>query len=108
MNYHSGLRWQRDSRIGSLFSGILHGLMLVAKSAVKTIGRVARSAPIRSAGKALKKEVTKAAIETALEALEGQLVGRKDKQCLTSATRGILLNAVSADKQMLSIFIYDS
>ena len=60
---------------------------------MKTIGRVARSVPIRSAGKALKKEATKAAVETALEALEGQLVGRKAKQRLKSATRGILLNA---------------
>ena len=67
--------------------------MPVARSAVKTIGRVARSAPIRSAGKALKKEATKAAVETALEALEGQPVGRKAKQSLKSATRGILLNA---------------
>ena len=93
MNYHSGLHWQRGSGIGSLFSGIFRGLMPVAKSAVKTIGRVVRSAPIRSAGKALKKEETKAAVETALEALEGQPVGRKAKQCLKSATRGILLNA---------------
>ena len=93
MNYHSGLRWQRGSGIGSLFSGIFRGLMPVARSAVKTIGRVARSTPIRSAGRALKKEATKAAVETALEALEGQPVGRKAKQRLKSATRGILLNA---------------
>ena len=93
MNYHSGLPWQRGSGIGSLFSGIFHGLMPVARSAVKTIGRVARSAPIRSAGKALKKEAKKAAVETALEALEGQPVGRKAKQPLKSSTRGILLNA---------------
>ena len=93
MNYHSGLRWQRGSGIGSLYSRIFRGLMPVARSGVKTIGRVARSAPIRSAGKALKKEATKAAVETALEALEGQPVGRKAKQRLKSATRGILLNA---------------
>ena len=93
MNYHSGLRWQGGSGIGSLFSGIFRGLMLVARSAVKTIERVARSAPIRSAGKALKKEATKVAVETALDALEGQLVSRKAKQRLKYATRGILLNA---------------
>ena len=93
MNYHSGLRWQRGSGIGSLFSGIFRGLIPVARSAVKTIGGVARSAPIRSVGKALKKEATKAVVETALEALEGQPVGRKAKQRLKSATRGILLNA---------------
>ena len=93
MNYHSGLRWQQGSGIGSLFSGIFRSLMPVARSAVKTIGRVARSAPIRSAGKALKKEATKAAVETALEALEGQPVARKGKQRLKSAFRGILLNA---------------
>ena len=93
MNYHSGLRWQPGSGIGSLFSGIFRGLMPVAKSTIKTIGRVARSAPVKSVGKALKKEVTKAAVETAIEALEGQPVGRKAKQRLKSATRGILLNA---------------
>ena len=94
MNYHSGLRWQRGSGIGSLFSGIFRGLMPVAKSTIKTIGRVARSAPVKSVGKVLKKEATKAAVETAIEALEGQPVGRKAKQHLKSATRGILLNAV--------------
>ena len=75
------------------FSGIFRGLMPVAKSTIKTIGRVAKSAPIKSVGKALKKEATRAAVETAIEALEGQPVGRKAKQCLKSATRGILLNA---------------
>ena len=93
MNYHSGLCWHQGSGIRSLFSGIFRSLMPVAKSAVKTIGRVARSAPIRSAGKALKKEATKAAVETVLEALEGQPVGRKAKQGLKSGTRSILLNA---------------
>ena len=93
MNYHSGLHWQRGSGIGSLFSGIFRGLMPVAKSTIKTIGRVAKSAPIKSVGKALKKEATRAAVETAIEALEGQPVGRKAKQRLKSATRGILLNA---------------
>ena len=92
MNYHSGLRWQRGLDIGSLFSGIFRGLMPVARSAVKTIGRVARSVSIKSAGKALKKEATKAAVETALSALKGQPVGKKAKQRLKSATRGILLN----------------
>ena len=91
MNYHSGLRWQRGSGIGSLFSRIFR--RMVARSAVKTIERVTRSAQIRFAGKALKKEATKAAVETVLEALEGQPVGRKAKQRLKSATSGILLNA---------------
>ena len=93
MNYHSGLHWQRGSGIGSLLSGIFCGLMPVANSTIKTIGHVAKSAPVKSVGKALKKEATKAAVETAIEALEGQPVGRKAKQRLKSATRGILLNA---------------
>ena len=93
MNYHSGLHRQRGSGIGSLFSGIFRGLMPVAKLTIKTIGRVARSAPVKSVGKALKKEATKAAVETAIEALEGQPVGKKAKQRLKSTTRGILLNA---------------
>ena len=93
MNYRSGLRWQRGSGIGSLFFRIFRGLMPVAKSTIKTIGRVARSATVKSVGKALKKEATKSAVETAIEALEGQPVGRKAKQRLKSATRSILLNA---------------
>ena len=93
MNYHSGLHWQRGSGIGSLSSGIFRGLMPVAKSTIKTIGRVAKSAPVKSVGKALKKEAKKAAVETAIEALEGQPVGRKAKQRLKSATQGILLIA---------------
>ena len=67
--------------------------MPVAKSMIKTIGRVARCAPVKSVGKALKKEATKAAVETAIEALEGQPVGRKAKQRLKSSTCGILNNA---------------
>lgn len=93
MNYHRGLRIQQGSGIGSLFSGLFRGLMPVAKSTISSIGKVVKSDAVRSAGKYLKKEATKAAIDTALEALEGKPVGRAAKSRLKNATHGILLNA---------------
>ena len=73
MNYHRGPSWHQGAGIGSLFSGIFCGLMPVAKSAVKTIGKVAKSDVVKSAGRALKKHATQAALETALDALDGNL-----------------------------------
>ena len=93
MNYHRGIQWQQGAGIGSLFSGLFRGLMPVAKSAIKGIGRVVKSDAVKAAGRTLKKEATKAAVETALEALDGKRVGSSAKQRLKNATRGILLNA---------------
>lgn len=93
MNYHRGPPWQKGAGIGSLFSGIFRGLMPVAKSAIKSIGKVAKSEAVRSAGRTLKKQATKAAVETALDALEGRAVGTRAKNRLKTATRNILLNA---------------
>lgn len=93
MNYHRGPPWQKGAGIGSLFSGIFRGLMPVAKSAIKSIGKVAKSEAVRSAGRTLKKQATKAAVETALDALEGRPVGARAKNRLKTATRNILLNA---------------
>ena len=46
---------------------------------------------VRSAGRYLKKEAGRAAIDTALEALDGKAVGAAAKKRLKSATRNILL-----------------
>ena len=91
MNYHRGPRWQQGAGIGSLFSGIFRGLMPVAKSAISTIGKVAKSNVVKSAGRTLKK----AALETALDALDNKPVGERAKQRLKTATRSILLNAAN-------------
>ena len=93
MNYHTGLRIQRGAGIGSLFAGLFRGLMPMAKSAVKGIGKVIKSDAAQAAGKYLKKEATKAAVDTALEAIEGQKVGQAAKHRLKSATKNILLHA---------------
>ena len=95
MNYHRQWQITLAMRFGNriTFFQNLSWFNAGSKISSETIGRVARSAPVRSAGKALKKEVTKAAVETALEALEDQPVSRKAKQRLKSATRVILLNA---------------
>ena len=98
MNYHRGPPWQKGAGIGSLFSGIFRGLMPVAKSAIKSIGKVAKSEAVRSAGRTLKKQATKAAVETALDALEGRPVGARAKNRLKTATRNILLNAAKQNE----------
>ena len=93
MNYHRGVRWQQGSGIGSLFSGIFRGLMPVAKSAIKGLGRIVKSDAVKSAGRTLKKEATKAAVETALDVMDGRPVGARAKERLKTATKGILLQA---------------
>ena len=95
MNYHRGPRWQQGAGIGSLFSGIFRGLTPVAKSAMKTIEKVAKNNTVKSAGKTFAKHASKAAVETALDALEGKPVGKRAKQRLKTATRDILLNAAN-------------
>ena len=67
--------------------------MPMAKSAVKGIGKVIKSDAAQAAGKYFKKEATKAAVDTALEAIEGKKVGQAAKHRLKSATKNILLHA---------------
>ena len=63
-----------------------------AKTAAKTIGKIAKSSKVRSAGKYIRKQATQAAVDTALEALEGKPVGATAKKRLKSATKNILLS----------------
>ena len=82
---------QAEAGLGSIFSSLFRSLVPVAKGAAKTIGKIARSEGVRSAGRYLKKEAGRAAIDTALEALDGRTVGAAAKKRLKSATRNILL-----------------
>ena len=63
---------QQGAGLGSIFSGLIRTLAPAAKSAVKSIGRFVKSDGVKSAGRYLKKEATTAAVDTALEALEGR------------------------------------
>ena len=51
----------------------------MAKGAAKTIGKIAKNEGVRSAGRYLKKEAGRAAINMALEALDGDW-GRREKE----------------------------
>ena len=82
---------QAGAGLGSIFSSLFRSLVPVAKGAAKTIGKIARSEGVRSAGRYLKKEAGRAAIDTALEALDDRTVGAAAKKRLKSATRNILL-----------------
>ena len=87
MNFHRGVPIQQGAGLGSMFSGLFRALVPAAKTAVKTI---AKNDGIRSAGKYLKKEATRAAVDTALEALQGKPVGAAAKKRLKTATKNIL------------------
>ena len=91
MRYHRGPTVQVGAGLGSVFSSLFRSLVPVAKGAAKTIGKIAKNEGVRSAGRYLKKEAGRAAIDTALEALDGKAVGAAAKKRLKSATRNILL-----------------
>ena len=90
MYYHRGPLIQQGAGLGSMFSGLLRTLMPAAKTAAKTIGKIAKNKNVRSAGKYLRKQATQAAVDTALEALEGKPVGATAKKRLKTATKTIL------------------
>ena len=91
MRYHRGPSVQVGAGLGSIFSSLFRSLVPVAKGAAKTIGKIAKNEGVRSAGRYLKKEAGRAAIDTALEALDGRTVGAAAKKRLKSVTRNILL-----------------
>ena len=96
MRYHRGPAVQQGAGLGSIFSGLIRTLAPAAKSAVKSIGRIVKSEGVKSAGRYLKKEATRAAVDTALEALEGRPIGKAAKNRLKSATKNILISGRQA------------
>ena len=97
MRYHRGPVVQQGAGLGSIFSGLIRTLAPVARIAIKSIGRIARSKGGKSVGRYLKKEATRAAIDTALDALDGKPVGKAAKNRLKSATKNILLSGRQAN-----------
>ena len=90
MRYHRGPSIQLGAGLGSIFSSLFRSLVPVAKGAAKMIGKIVKNEEVRSAGRYLKKEAGRAAIDTALEALDGKTVGVAAKKRLKSVTRNIL------------------
>ena len=96
MRYHRGPVVQQGAGLGSIFSGLIRTLAPVAKGAVRSIGRIVKSDGAKSVGRYLKREATKAAVDTALEALEGRPVGKAAKNRLKTATKNILISGRQA------------
>ena len=90
MRYHYGPAIQQGAGLGSIFSGLMRTLIPAAKQGVKTLGKIAKNKNVRSVGNYIKKQATQAAIDTALEALEGKKVGTAAKERLKSASKSIL------------------
>ena len=80
MRYHRGPSIPLGAGLGSIFSSLFRTLVPVAKGAAKTIGKIAKNEGVRSARRYLKKEAGRAAIDTALEALDGKTVGVTGKK----------------------------
>ena len=87
MNFHRGMYSQQGSGLGSIFSGLFRTLVPVARNAV---GKIVKNQGVRAAGKYLKNQATQAAVDTALEALQGKQVGVAAKRRLKTATQNIL------------------
>ena len=102
MNFHRGASIQQGAGLGSMFSGLFRALMpaarTVARSAAKTIGKIANNDKVQKVGKYMKMEATRSAVDSALEALEGKPVGAAAKKRLKTATKNIL----KASKRKLS------
>ena len=102
MNFHRGASIQQGAGLGSMFSGLFRALMpaarTVARSAAKTIGKIANNDKVQKVGKYIKMEATRSAVDSALEALEGKPVGAAAKKRLKTATKNIL----KASKRKLS------
>ena len=75
MNFHRGAPIQQGAGLGSMFSGLFRSLI---PAATGTLGKYA------------KMEATRAAVDTALEAIEGKPVGAAAKRRLKTATKNIL------------------
>lgn len=99
MSFHRGLPIQQGAGLGSMFNSLFRTLVPVAKRAVKSIGSVVKSDGVKSAGRYLKKEATRAAVDSALEALEGKKVGASAKKRLKNATKNVLLAARSYEEK---------
>ena len=90
MRYHRGPPIQHGAGLGSIFSGVWRSLVPVAKGAVKTIGKIVKSPTAKSAGRFIKNQVKEAAVNTALDALEGKSIGSSAKNRLKTASKNIL------------------
>ena len=86
MKFHQGPAIQHGAGLGSIFSGLWRSLVPAAKSAVKTLGKIAKS----PSGKFIGNQVKQAAVDTALDALEGKSAGASAKNRLKTATKNIL------------------
>ena len=90
MRYHRGPPIQQGAGLGSIFSGLWRTLIPAAKGAVKTLGKIAKSPTAKSAGRFLRDQVKEAAVNTALDALEGNSFGSSAKNRLKTASKNIL------------------
>lgn len=93
--YHRGRRIQAGRGLGSIFGGLMRGLLPAAKAAVHTIGRVAKSNTGKAVGRALKD----AALKGTLDVLEGGKVGDTAKRRLKQATKEIVKEAVHVNER---------
>ena len=90
MTYHRGVRRQHGTGIASIFGSLFRALRPIAKGATKTFITSAKTAAKSSAGQKIKKNLKDAAINMAIDSIQGKDVKTSAKTHLKNATKDIL------------------
>jgi hypothetical protein len=86
MDYHAGIRIQQGRGIGSILGGLFKFLIPAARTAAKTI---VKSPLAKNVSRSLGNEAKKAAINIALDALQGKNVKQSAQSSLNQARSSI-------------------
>ena len=93
MIHHRGLRIQHGTGIGSIFGSLFRALTPLAKGVAKGALTTAKTAAKSNLGKRVKKDLTKAAVNMALDTLKGEDIKSSAKTHLKQASKDILESA---------------
>ena len=98
MIHHRGLRIQHGTGIGSIFGSLFRALTPLAKGVAKGALTTAKTAAKSNLGKRVKKDLTNAAVNMALDTLQGQDIKSSAKTHLKKASKDILESAKNSNK----------
>lgn len=90
MTYHRGVRRQHGTGIASIFGSLFRVLRPLAKGATKTFVTTAKAAAKSNAGQKIKKDLKDAAINMAIDSIQGKDIKSSAKTHLKKATKDIL------------------
>ena len=100
MTYHRGVRIQHGTGIASIFGSLFRALRPLAKGATKTLFTTAKAAAKSNAGQKIKKNLKDAAINMAIDSIQGKDVKTSAKTHLKKATKDILEASRQSNKPL--------